>query len=124
MGPIDVQLQRLQARHPQATASASAGGGMVISVPDVELPAGWNKPSTGVHFWAQQGYPYAKLDCFWTDTDLLLASGNPPQNTGRTGPPELAGLLWFSWHTDHWNPGRDDFLTWMASVRDRLNRAV
>jgi hypothetical protein len=77
-----------------------------------------------VHFLAQPGYPFAKLDCFWTDGDLRLSSGNPPQNTGRSGPAELQQLLWFSWHTDHWNASRDDFLSWLASIRDRFARVT
>jgi hypothetical protein len=124
MGPVDVHFERLKSRWPDASLRSSAGGGHIVTVPNFQLPQGWNKSSTAVHFWAQQGYPFAKLDCFWADADLRLASGNPPQNSGQNGPPELTGLLWFSWHTDHWNAARDDFLTWLASIRDRLNRSV
>lgn len=125
MGPIDVHLQRLRERFLDATWREQPGLGYVITLPQVSLPAGWNKQSCRVAFVAPQGYPYAKPDCFWTDQDLRLASrpGAPPQNTGQSPvAPELASMLWFSWHTDHWNASRDDLLTWVASIRVRLSR--
>ena len=125
MGPIEVHLQRLRARHVQVSLQDLPDSGSVITVPDICLPPGWNQSSTAVHFWAQPGYPYAKLDCFWADPDLRLATGGMPQASGfGNGPTVLSSNLWFSWHTDHWYPGRDDFNTWMASIRERLNKAV
>jgi hypothetical protein len=125
MGPVQVHLQRLLARYPGTGIQDLPGTGGVITVPNIHLPQGWSKASTAVHFWAQPGYPYAKLDCFWVDPDLRLATGAMPQSSGfGNGPAVLSGHVWFSWHTDHWNPGRDDFLTWMASIRERLNKVV
>lgn len=125
IGPLEVHLQRLRARYAGASMQDLQGGGSVITVPNISLPQGWCKPITAVHFWAQAGYPYSRLDCFWADPDLRLASGGMPQASGfGNGPPMLNGNVWFSWHTDHWNAGRDDFNTWMASIRERLNRGV
>jgi hypothetical protein len=125
MGPLEVHLLRLRARHPDAEIQEVPGSGSVVSVPNIALPPGWSKSSTTVHFWAQPGYPYARLDCFWVDLDLRLASGAMPHASGfGNGPALLNGKVWFSWHTEHWNPGRDDFNTWMASIRERLNKAV
>lgn len=124
MGPLEVHMERLRTRYPAAVIQ-NVEAGSVISVPGVTLPAGWSKALTTVHFWAQPGYPYSKLDCFWADPDLRLASNAMPHATGfGNGPAMLAANVWFSWHTDHWNPGRDDFLSWMASIRERLNKAV
>jgi Prokaryotic E2 family E len=97
--------------------------GHVITLPQFGLPAGWNKSTCRVCFVAPQGYPYAKPDCFWTDHDLRLASQpGVPRNTGTNGAtPELAAMLWFSWHTDQWNANRDDLLSWVASIRRRLS---
>lgn len=125
IGPLEVHLQRLRARHPDARMLDLPGSGSVITVPNFSLPPGWSKSSTDVHFWAQPGYPYSKLDCFWVDPDLRLASGMTPHASGfGNGPAVLNGNVWFSWHTDHWNAGRDDFNTWMASIRERLNKAM
>lgn len=124
MGPLKVHLQRLRARHPDASIATLDGGGAVITVPDISLPHGWNRSSISVHIWAQPGYPYSKLDCFWADPDLRLASGAMPRASGHgNGPATLNSNVWFSWHTDHWNASRDDFNTWMASIRERLNKA-
>lgn len=124
MGPIDVQLQRLKERYPDASWREAPGIGHVITLPQFTLPPGWNKQTCQICFIAPQGYPYAKPDCFWTDQDLrLMSPPGMPQNTGNSaGAPDLSGMLWFSWHTDHWNASRDDLLSWVASIRDRLSR--
>lgn len=125
MGPVEIQLQRLKERHPDASWREATGIGHIITLPQFTLPAGWNKRSCQVCFIAPQGYPYAKPDCFWTDQDLRLISSPSalPQNTGRSPvAPELSQMLWFSWHAEQWNANRDDLLSWIASIRDRLSR--
>lgn len=124
MGPIDAQLMRLKERHPDASWREVPGVGHVITLPQFTLPLGWNKQTCQVCFIAPQGYPYAKPDCFWADQDLrLMPPLGMPQNTGNNAVlPELSGMLWFSWHTDHWNASRDDLLSWIASIRERLSR--
>lgn len=126
MGPVDIHIQRLKSRRPSALVKEVEGSAILITVPEVELPLGWNKKSTAIHFFAPHGYPYAKPDCFWADEDLRLASGAIPQNTSTTNP--MPGLgkptIWFSWHTEQWNASRDDLMTWLASINDRLNRIV
>jgi hypothetical protein len=123
MGPLDVHVQRLMARVPQALTRPVPDAGMLVTLPALPLGAGWNKSSTEVHFFAPVGYPFAKPDCFWADDDLRLASGASPQNTGNNPMPGLGkAALWFSWHTDHWNATRDDLMTWVASIKDRLSR--
>jgi hypothetical protein len=122
MGVIETQLERLRARVGELRAQEVAGAGLVVRVPSVALPAGWSKPSTSVILVAPQGYPFAKPDCFWTDSDLRLANGNLPQNAQPNNPiPGLAEpVLWFSWHVDPWNPNRDDLVTWFTLIRQRL----
>lgn len=125
MCPLDVHVERLRARYANARVLAVNGSGSLISLPDVSLVGGWSKAATEVHFFAPEGYPYAKPDCFWADEDLRLANGAMPQATNLNAPAGLGRTgLWFSWHTDHWNAGRDDLLTWVASIKDRLGRAV
>jgi hypothetical protein len=124
MGPLDVHWERLQGRFPQARLLQVNGSGALVTVPEIGLPAGWNKTSSAIRFLAPQGYPFAKPDCFWADGDLRLASGAIPQASNASNPvpgDDTAGL-WFSWHTDHWNASRDDLLTWLASIRERLGK--
>lgn len=126
MGPLDVHLQRLRARCPDAETRLVNGSGMMVSLPAVILPEGWSKPATAVHFFAPQGYPFSKPDCFWADEDLRLKSGALPQAANFST--QMPGLgkqaLWFSWHTEHWNASRDDLLTWIASIKERFSRVV
>lgn len=124
MGPLEIHIERLMSRRPDALIKHVEGSGTLITIPDITLPLGWNKANTCIHFFAPTGYPYAKPDCFWADEDLRLASGAIPQNSNPDNP--MPGLekraIWFSWHTEQWNASRDDLSTWIASINDRLNR--
>lgn len=126
MGPMQIHIQRLLARCQDVVIREVEGSGTMVTLPSLALPDGWNKASTAVHFFAPVGYPFAKPDCFWADEDLRLATGAVPQNANCGNP--MPGLgkaaLWFSWHTDHWNAGRDDLLTWIASIKSRLSKVV
>lgn len=126
MGPLELHLQRLRDKGIGVATQPVAGTGTIISVPQVPLHAGWNKTQTDIHFFAPEGYPFARPDCFWADEDLRLASGAMPQNA-NTGTP-MAGLgkgaLWFSWHLQTWNASRDDLNTWLAVVKQRLLQPV
>ncbi len=126
MGPVDVHLERLRAREPDMQVRELPDGSRLISIPQVTLPAGWNKPQTAVHLVAPQGYPFAQPDCFWADQDLRLSSGAVPQNANlSTQIPHLGQpMLWFSWHLQAWNAARDDLMTWLTVVRQRLAQPV
>ena len=126
MGPVDVHLDRLRAREPDLQVQELPDGSRVISIPHVALPAGWNKPQTAVHLVAPQGYPFAQPDCFWAEQDLRLSSGALPQNANLTNPiPHLGqSMLWFSWHLQTWNATRDDLMTWLTVIRQRLAQPV
>lgn len=126
MGALELHLQRLVERVPAASSTPLAGVGTLITVPALALPAGWNKAVSAIYFVAPNGYPYAKLDCFWADHDLRLASGQIPKAANLTTPIPVLNqpALWFSWHTDHWNAARDDLASWVASIRERLAKAA
>ena len=126
MGPLDAHLVRLQQRWPEASATQVPGVGTLITLPGVPLETGWSKPSTRVLFVAPQGYPFSNPDCFWTDHDLRLANGGIPQSAQVQINPAIGvgeALLWFSWHLQRpWSANRDDLLTWVAVIRQRLAR--
>jgi hypothetical protein len=127
MGPIEMHLDRLRQREPQMLVRPLPDGSRLVSIPQVALPPGWNKSHTSVHLLAPQGYPFAQPDCFWADPDLRLSSGAVPQNSGLTTPiPHLPGdlALWFSWHLQTWNAARDDLVTWLSVIRQRLAQPV
>ena len=126
MGPLEIHVQRLVSRFPDAQVQEVPNAGTMVTLPAIATPAGWNKPTTSVHFFAPVGYPFARPDCFWADEDLRLASGALPQSANCDTP--MPGLgkraLWFSWHMDHWNASRDSLLTWIASIKERLARTI
>jgi len=126
MGPLEVHIQRLVGRYPNAQAHEIPNAGTLVTLPTLIVPTGWNKQTTSVHFFAPVGYPFAKPDCFWADEDLRLASGALPQAANLGTPMQGLGkpALWFSWHMEQWNANRDSLLTWLASINERLTRAV
>ena len=127
MAPLEGQLQRLVERHPGTSWVDCGVHGLLVNMPNFALPQGWNKHATQLKFLVPQGYPYAKPDCFWADSDLRVQAQphQMPQAT-QINPivPQTNGMIWFSWHLQQWNPNRDDLFSWVACMRDRLQRAV
>lgn len=126
MGPLDAQLRRLAERHPGTTWVDRGANGLLVTIPNFALPAGWNKSATQIRFLVPQGYPYSRPDCFWAAGDLRVQGQPNPPHASQNNPivPENAGMVWFSWHLQHWNPNRDDLFSWVACMRDRLQRIV
>jgi hypothetical protein len=121
------QFEKLQVRYPEAKLEALPSGAALISIPNFQLPAGWNASSTEVKFIVPVGYPGPAPDCFWTDAGLRLADGRMPQNAQDTNPiPEVPGnYLWFSWHVwpaTQWHPSRDDLMTYVSIIRRRFEQ--
>ena len=123
---MTAQFEQLKARHPAATREPlSPSNSALITIPGFALPEGWNKAAVTLRFIEPSGYPFAAPDCFWCDSDLRLASGKEPQNTGANAIPEtpLTNLLWFSWHVNNnWSPNRDNLLTWAACITNRFRQ--
>lgn len=124
MSVLQIHLPRLQDKYPAAAIQPLPNGTTLVVIPGVVLPSGWNRPSTTVYFLTPVGYPIAQPDCFWTDSDLRLANGVAPKNSGVQ---QISGsnqqALWFSWHPNGWNPNKDDLRTYLKIILDRLKRA-
>lgn len=121
MTPFEEQFEVLRGSEPNASYEKLPDGTFLIIVPSLSLPEGWSKKTVTVKFLVPVGYPFAKLDCFWTDPDLRLATGTMPQNTGTNQIPHLATPhLWFSWHVGTWNPNVDNLLTYLHVIERRL----
>jgi hypothetical protein len=119
----DQQFAVLKTYYPQAELRTLPSGAQLIVVPNFRLPPGWTQPQATIFFIAPLGYPLAKPDCFWTDRDLRLAHGGMPQAANITAIPEINQLqLWFSWHTSHWNPNRDNLLTFVRVIEERFKK--
>jgi hypothetical protein len=120
-GPIEEQLTRLQETYPGAEAISLPDGTALVTIPRVSLPPGWNQPVSGVSFIVPVGYPMARPDCFWADSNLRLAGGGMPQNAGvNQAPGQPEPRLWFSWHLAAWNPASDSLLTYLRVIQRRF----
>lgn len=123
MEPLDLQLQQLRERFGNVAVRLLPSGTTLVAVSDVPLPPGWSKEVTTIRFLVPSGYPYAALDCFWADPDLLLEGGRLPQNAamGNAVPETGDTGLWFSWHlAQPWNPNRDTLSSWMNTIAERM----
>jgi hypothetical protein len=122
MTPLEQQFEVLRSSVSGATLEKLPDGTHLVAVPAVKLPNGWSKEFTAVKFIVPAGYPFAQLDCFWADSDLRLANGSPPMNSGSNAIPHVAAPhLWFSWHVSSWNPNGDNLLTYFYVIKRRLS---
>lgn len=121
---LDLQKQASRPGHfSGASLTPQPNGTALIELRDFVLPAGWNKQKVTVYFVVPVGYPTARPDTFWTDSDLRLADGGPAVNTGNNQQPGVPpNLLWFSWHPSAWNPNRDNLVTYVAMITRRFEQ--
>lgn len=92
-----------------------------IILPGHPTGPSFNAAATTVLVRVPRAYPEAGPDMFWTDPDLALASGSPPQAADQI---ELhAGRDWrrFSWHlAGGWKPGLHNLSSYLEFVARRL----
>jgi hypothetical protein len=119
---FDRQLEELRGVYPGgAETRLLVSGAVLIELKNVELPQGWNKKSTSIRFVVPVGYPFAVPDCFWSEADLSLDGGSPPQATNLQTIPETNEQgRWFSWHVQGWNPSRNNLVTYAKVIEQRL----
>ena len=118
------QLEELQQRFPGATRSPLPDGSDLVTVPGVQLPAGWTPGVTTLYFIAPIQFPVANPDCFWTDGDLRLSSGGILPQSASVQQPAFSPSpkLWFSWHVSRWDANRDTLGTYVRVIEERLRR--
>jgi len=86
------------------------------------VPAGYTKSETDLLLRLPPSYRAGRPDMFWTDLDLLLATGQVPEQAQTTE--RIDGIDWrrFSWHPSSWNPATDNLFTYLAFVDSRLSK--
>lgn len=131
---IEAQLAALQTQRSaegatSATMTPLPNGGYLISIPDVDIGAGWNRKTANVLFVAPPGYPTAQPDCFWVEPkEFRLENSATPQasNDSNAIPGDIdpsRQTTWFSWHLQSWDPNRDTLLTFFNVIMSRLKPA-
>ena len=145
---IEKGMETLRSKWPQAHHEKADHGAHLIIVPAFLLPPGYNCTIATVLFVAPPGFPAAQPDHFFTHTGpdeleldppvLELRSDSdgswmerywkPKCTNSHNTPPGFPqwhgeGLLWWSWHLQHWDPNRDTLMTYMNVIRSRLKPA-
>ena len=101
------------------TAEDGVANAIVHAYP---VPPGFSKQSTELLIRAPMSYRNGKPDMFWTDKDLVLASGGVPQNAEKIERYLDRDWRRFSWHPQNWNPGADDLRTYLEFINARLRQ--
>lgn len=87
------------------------------------LPDGQYAPSqTDLMVIADYQYPSSRLDMYWTDPTIHLASGALPMNADQFE--QYAARRWqrWSWHYPVWDPSKHSLRTHVEVFYDRLAR--
>jgi len=116
------QLADLQGRYRGSRLDGTPDGQRLLVVPDVPTGAGWTRPTATIRVVVPSGYPHVGLDCFYTDSDLRLASGTEPSNSSLQ-PVFGLQLRWFSWHVAGWDPNTGSLERYIRSCEARLRDA-
>lgn len=121
---LDREILTLRERGYTVDAPLESPGEYLLIFSAFPLPNGkYNMATTRLMLRVPFGYPNAALDMFYTQPDLLLASGAVPRQAQVLE--TLPGGVWrrFSWHRNApWNPGRDNLLSFVSFVEDNLAR--
>lgn len=85
-------------------------------------PKIWSRNMVDLLVVAHPSYPNAKMDMFWVDPPLTLKDGREPKSVSTVN---KCSRNWqqFSWHVNTWNPAKDNLITYLDVVNDRLRRA-
>ena len=118
---VDQQVAAASSQRQGLAIHALSDGTRVVSY-EARLAAGWSKPLSQIRFVLPVPYPAAQPDCFFADSDLRLANGAMPVNTGMQ-PLNGVALVWFSWHLTAWSPQQDNLLTYIRFIESRLRDA-
>jgi len=91
-----------------------------VRIYDYPIPSGYSRSTSDLLLRLPLSYRAGRPDMFWTDVDLLLASGQVPVQADVIE--TIEGTQWrrFSWHLSNWNPTTDNLLTYLAFVDGRL----
>lgn len=104
--------KRLDAEEPlvhQAFPGATIDrAGLLVVIPDHDLPTGWSHEETDVAFQIPASYPAGQPDNICARPDLTLRSGSAPGNSQGVQTHGDRQWLQLSWHIDGgWHPTAD-----------------
>jgi hypothetical protein len=90
---------------------------------DYPVPPIYNRQSTNLLLCLPIAYPNGNPDMFWTELELLTATGQEP--TSANVIETHIGKQWrrFSWHPQGWNPGTGNLKMYLEFVNLGLLKA-
>lgn len=122
---VEEQLEELRQHSPNSQITRGPDGTVFVEVTGLELPAGWNKPSTNLLLLVPPGYPTNRPNGFEADPDLRLANNNNmPAGTGQSS---HLGRPWlhFCWQPGQpWDNNKDALWKHVAFAIRRFVDAV
>jgi hypothetical protein len=109
--------------------------GRWVEIPHFPLPAGWDRPATGLLLVLPNGYPHVPPDGFYMDRCLRIRRGQKVghyfEEGGIHNPYAAKGWAWFCIHPDReaWYPtsdlvSGDNLFKLVALIRAILTEAV
>jgi hypothetical protein len=118
------ELEALTSSGHKKVEVVEADGFINLVFPDYLLPPLYNKQSTDLLLRLPISYPNGSPDMFWTNQDLLTASGQIP--TSAESIETYLGKTWrrFSWHPQGWNPGTGNLGMYLEFVNNGLIKAA
>lgn len=117
---LAAQLLEVQRRWPDATLTPVGDGSFMIGL-TVKLIDGWSANEATVRFQVSSGFPMANPQHFWTNLDLKLKSGAPPDCTRLEACPlERESWTRFYYRVASWSPLHDTLMTYVNVIRRRL----
>jgi hypothetical protein len=88
------------------------------------LPPGWNRATTPLMVMTDVSYPNSRMDMFWVEPGLALASGAIPKSGDAIEIYNNKSWQRFSWHTKTWTVGLDDLISYLQTIDLRLKELV
>ena len=120
---VDVEWLKEQGRNVEVVED---GTRFYVILKAFQLPdSGQYLPSvTDLMIMPDYQYPMSRLDMYWTDPVVRLASGGLPRQADSME--NYAGRSWqrWSWHYDGWNPSTHNIATHIEVFMDRLARGT
>jgi hypothetical protein len=119
MDVVDQQLLDVMRRYPEARVQVNADGTRLLVVPSVPVASGWTTATATVLVLVPVGYPHVKLDCFYTESTLRLATGAEPASS-NVQTVFGGSYRWFSWHLATWDATRSSLDQYVRFCECRL----
>lgn len=129
---LEEQFKQLVAKYQKATMTELPHGNLLVTLPDWQLPDGYDRKTCDVFFIVPAGYPHVAPERFFT-SKLCLSDGRTPYYmrsvsvderrhfTGGASRLPNDAHIWF-WKVQSWDWRRDTLKTYASVIKSRLDK--